>query len=137
MSGDGSRRTRVYLANPDSHDVKDAERFGVLTPVIAGKTNVFDTGATMAAVAKALDGSHADDHLVLVGHTAIAVFVALAFFQKHDRVNILVWGPREQKYQPRTIRADEVDRLLDAVEALDESTTPVVERPAFGGAVTK
>lgn len=94
-------KPKVWITNRSSHDFSAAEKYGTLCYLTEGlmrKRNVVHMARTFESV---LSDSSPDDYLLPTSLTIMSMVAALVFYQKHGRVNLLIF--EDNTYRARTL----------------------------------
>jgi hypothetical protein len=94
--------TKVFIPNRGAkHDFSPAKEFGELVFVSDGYVPVFKTGYIYRLWTEALQHSEPTDYIVICSLNIICSIGTGIFAYKHGRMNLLVYRPKQNKYEAR------------------------------------
>lgn len=96
-----SPRRTVWVVNRSSHDFSSAEKFGCLRFLSEGLLRKRNVTQMMRVFEAALSDSSPSDFILPTSLTVMSIVAALAFAQKHGKVNLLLY--EDGRYKNRTI----------------------------------
>lgn len=111
MADPGTRVPVVWLVNQAGHDFGDASRFGRIIPITTENVNPFNIDRMMVNVALRLRNADAEDFLVIAGTPILNAIVVAMWLARFGKVNLLLWGRKERKYEHRVLDEPNLKRI--------------------------
>ncbi|MCS7232006.1 MAG: hypothetical protein RMJ67_07720 [Elusimicrobiota bacterium] len=89
----------VWIVNKRNHNYKDAEKFGKLEVLTAGKMNIFRANDLVKDVINKLANKTSPNDLIVLSGYIIANSIVIHYFlKKYGKANLLVWDANNNKY---------------------------------------
>lgn len=79
-------------------DLTDAERYGVVQPVLGDSAKPWDQ-SSLDQLDAWVDNSDENDWLLCIGNPVLIATAAAAFALRHERLNVLQWQSRKRRYE--------------------------------------
>lgn len=82
---------KVYVANKSAHDFREAEKYGELIFITAGRLNRFNVNDMHRQASEAMESSTEKDYIVPCSLNVLNSIVCATFAVKHHRLNLLLF----------------------------------------------
>lgn len=113
------REPFVYIVNFAGHDFSDAQQWGEIKKVIDGYVRLDHPDRILYEVVEVLSLSEQKDWLLPSGLLLVNILAALAFYEKHGFVRLLVFDRKRAKndsepdYREIVITKKQIELLLE------------------------
>lgn len=103
--------TNVYVINQSGHDFSSANFYGNLIFLSDGKINRLQTNEIYRMFLPELLKSGPEDYLLLTSLTVMNIIAACIMVKLHNKINMLIFNPKNNQYKARTIDFRKVKRI--------------------------
>jgi len=116
---------RVFVIGPGQHVYDAAAKYGDRILVLDSRVNPFDTDSLRHRVDEELFKKNhmvVDDFVVFGGNAVLNALAVAIIVSKFGKINILVYGAKQQDYTPRTVNLSTAAKLYsEHRESMDKS----------------